>query len=1215
SVSEVYNGDISWSDGTLSNELSAGEIQGLIDGFTVDSNSWDYSILNSVVQFLALGETITLSFEVTVTDNDGGSDTKTVSLTITGTNDLPVLTVDMTGGVTEDATDPNLTDSGALSFTDVDVNNTHSVSEVYNGDISWSDGSLTNELTAGEIQGLIDGFTVDSDSWDYSILNSVVQFLAQGETITLSFEVTVTDNDGGSDTKTVSLTITGTNDLPVLTVDMTGGVTEDATDPNLTDSGALSFTDVDLNNTHSVSEVYNGDISWSDGTLSNALTAGEIQGLIDGFTVDSDSWDYSILNSVVQFLAQGETITLSFEVTVTDNDGGSDTKTVSLTITGTNDLPVLTVDMTGGVTEDATDPNLTDSGALSFTDVDLNNTHSVSEVYNGDISWSDGTLSNALTAGEIQGLIDGFTVDSNSWDYSILNSVVQFLAQGETITLSFEVTVTDNDGGSDTNTVSLTITGTNDDPVLTVDMTGGVTEDATDPNLTDSGALSFTDVDVNNTHSVSEVYNGDISWSGGTLTNALTAGEIQGLIDGFSVDSDSWDYSILNSVVQFLAQGETITLSFEVTVTDNDGGSDTNTVSLTITGTNDLPEIVSVTSVSVSEEGLTNGLIDNIGVPTDTTDLTIAMGSVTFTDVDAADESAFTVSLSGPLSNVSSGGELVIWTWDSGSKTLTGMVGSTLVMTIVLSSVTAGASQFSFDYSVTLYASLDHSISDVEDIIVLSFGATINDGYGDVNTNLDISIEDDSPIDEIDELATPSISHTVGQMYSDDLFAPGADGFGSVDFSVLTAGLKHNGFDLSYSMNGNTLIATADGTEIFTLSAVTSADGSIDYLFTLLEEIDTEVLIDYDLAGAPANNNGSYYVDFDGTIYTDEGQANMPITVISGTITVNNVTTESNINSNSHGIGVGPQTSIHTGEAIKFTYGDGLTQGTTLAAFSLGTNNNGNHSGSSTISYLVRYSDGSTKLVNTSISPTLTIEELAPNSLTILSIEITYISGEDFQVLALASTTSLVEFPLHIEFAYNATDGDGDAIPFTVDNDGHFTIILDPDIDPGAYNFVTGTTGVDALVGGAGADYLASSLGDDSLDGGMGSDILIGGQGSDSLDGGVDTDEDTFIWEIGSDDGSTDTVYNFDPTIDVLNLADILVGEDDNAISLDDYFDFNFVGGNTEIYVDSDGLGAGGITLTIVINGVDLTNSNNFTDIQVINNLLTDTALIIDTIP
>ncbi|MCE9680710.1 hypothetical protein LZP69_16520, partial [Shewanella sp. AS1] len=84
--------------------------------------------------------------------------------------------------------------------------------------------------------------------------------------------------------------------------------------------------------------------------------------------------------------------------------------------------------------------------------------------------------------------------------------------------------------------------------------------DATDPNLTDSGVLSFTDVDVNDTHNVTEVYNGDISWTGGANTDlgsVLTADEINSLIDGFSVDSDSWDYSILNSTVQFLAEGET----------------------------------------------------------------------------------------------------------------------------------------------------------------------------------------------------------------------------------------------------------------------------------------------------------------------------------------------------------------------------------------------------------------------------------------------------------------------------------------------------------------------------------------------------------------------------------------------------------------------------------------------------------------------------------
>ncbi|WP_065204679.1 VCBS domain-containing protein [Shewanella woodyi] len=572
-VIEIYNSDINWNGGALESQLSTAEIASLIDGFNVNNSGWTYSIPNALVQFLALGETITLSFNITVTDNRGGSDTELVTITINGTNDNPVLTTDTTGSVTEDLNVINLllSDSGNLSFTDVDVTDTHTVSQTLTGPVLWSDGSLSQ----AQIDAFVAGFSVDNSGWGYNIDNSLVQFLALGETIALSFDVTVTDNDGGSDTQTVSLTINGTNDEPVLTVDISGSVTEDDSSPNLTDSGTLSFTDVDVNNTHSTSEVYNSDISWSHGTLSDELSALEIQSLIDGFTVDSDNWDYSILNSLVQFLALGETITLSFDVTVTDNDGGSDTQTVSLTINGTNDEPVLTVDISGSVTEDNSSPNLTDSGALSFTDVDVNNTHSTSEMYNSDISWSHGTLSDELSALEIQSLIDGFSFDSNGWDYSILNSLVQFLALGETITLSFDVTVTDNDGGSDTQTVSLTINGTNDEPVLTVDISGSVTEDDSSPNLTDSGTLSFTDVDVNNTHSTSEVYNSDISWSHGTLSDELSALEIQSLIDGFSFDSNGWDYSILNSLVQFLALGETITLSFVLTVTDNDASLDT----------------------------------------------------------------------------------------------------------------------------------------------------------------------------------------------------------------------------------------------------------------------------------------------------------------------------------------------------------------------------------------------------------------------------------------------------------------------------------------------------------------------------------------------------------------------------------------------------------------------------------------------------------------
>jgi VCBS repeat-containing protein len=140
----------------------------------------------------------------------------------------------------------------------------------------------------------------------------------------------------------VTVTINGTNDAPVLTVDDSGGVTEDVgvSSGNLTDSGTLSFTDLDSSDTHLVSSSYNGDASWSDGTL----TAGQIAAITAGFSADSDSWDYSVANADLDFLGAGETITLSFDVTVEDDSGetnDSDTKAVTITITGTNDSPTV----------------------------------------------------------------------------------------------------------------------------------------------------------------------------------------------------------------------------------------------------------------------------------------------------------------------------------------------------------------------------------------------------------------------------------------------------------------------------------------------------------------------------------------------------------------------------------------------------------------------------------------------------------------------------------------------------------------------------------------------------------------------------------------------------------------------------------------------------------------------------------------------------------
>ncbi|MGB2517618.1 VCBS domain-containing protein, partial [Shewanella algae] len=107
----------------------------LAAGFSVDNAGWSYDIANSLVQFLAVGETITLSFDVTVDDGNGGTETDTLTDTITGTKDAQVLSIDMSGAVTEDVDvlAGMLSDSGDLSFTDVDINDSHSVGSSYNG--------------------------------------------------------------------------------------------------------------------------------------------------------------------------------------------------------------------------------------------------------------------------------------------------------------------------------------------------------------------------------------------------------------------------------------------------------------------------------------------------------------------------------------------------------------------------------------------------------------------------------------------------------------------------------------------------------------------------------------------------------------------------------------------------------------------------------------------------------------------------------------------------------------------------------------------------------------------------------------------------------------------------------------------------------------------------------------------------------------------------
>src|SRR5262249_60914453 len=92
-------------------------------------------------------------------------------------------------------------------------------------------------------------------------------------------------------------------------------------------------------------------------------------------------WTYQITDGSLGFLAAGEKVTLVSTVLVEDHQGGTDSATVTITITGTDDKPVIaTTDKSesGPVTElanttgsSALNPTPAAGGTIHFTDIDL----------------------------------------------------------------------------------------------------------------------------------------------------------------------------------------------------------------------------------------------------------------------------------------------------------------------------------------------------------------------------------------------------------------------------------------------------------------------------------------------------------------------------------------------------------------------------------------------------------------------------------------------------------------------------------------------------------------------------------------------------------------------------------------------------------------------------------------------------------------------------
>ncbi len=267
----------------------------------------------------------------------------------------------------------------------------------------------------------------------------------------VSVTSTETSNgDAATTTETFTVTIDPVNDAPEIAPIVQPSAVAEIADASMQDiapvTGTLSVTDADAGDTLTA-QAGTPVISWSGGTLSpvqisalmtvlgtGALTLGSA--VSNGGAVGIGySWDPAAAD--LDFLAAGQSLTVSYDVTVSDGTATSAAQPLVFTIAGTNDLPVARNDNPNGslpefrISEDETVARVFDVLGNDTLDVDAGAANSISlstiRVY-GAPGLAMGTSLDPLTSGFFT-----ITVDvSNRIQVELNNSAWQSMRRGET---------------------------------------------------------------------------------------------------------------------------------------------------------------------------------------------------------------------------------------------------------------------------------------------------------------------------------------------------------------------------------------------------------------------------------------------------------------------------------------------------------------------------------------------------------------------------------------------------------------------------------------------------------------------------------------------------------------------------------------------------------------------------------------------------------------